>query len=54
VCSDAAQLENRRNSMDLVTKFDVRDYSIVHGLMKCIIALIVWELSRKTEECGRL
>jgi hypothetical protein len=40
-CSDSAQLKNRCNSMDLVARFDVHDYSTVHGLMKCIIALIV-------------
>jgi hypothetical protein len=39
--SDAAQLENRGNSMDLVARFHVPDYSTVHGLMNCIISLIV-------------
>jgi hypothetical protein len=38
VRSDAAQFENRGNSM---ARFDVPDYSTIHGLMNCIIALIV-------------
>jgi hypothetical protein len=41
VRSDAAQCENRGNSMDLVARLDVPDYSSIHGLVNRNIALIV-------------
>jgi hypothetical protein len=41
VCLDVAELKNRGSLMDLVARFDVPDYSTIHGLINCIISLIV-------------